>query len=207
MINRNKVSSRTRNNWFLDAGLFFTSMIAVVSGIYFLFFPDGGFKGGRNSYYGIQIIFFREGWEWIHTWISLGMVVIALFHLLFHWKWVVNTTKRVVRSIMAGKPGGNKGSWLNMIVDGLLALGFFVCSVTGVYLLIVPGTKGGLIPDPMILFSRTVWEILHTWSGVLFISAAVTHFLIHWGWVTKVTKKIFIKQEVVTLHPVSSESH
>ena len=206
MTNRNKVSKRTRNNWLLDAGLFLTSLIAIVSGIYFLVFPDGGYKGGRNPFFGIQIIFFREGWEWIHTWISLGMVIIALIHLLFHWKWVVNTTKRVARSIVSGKPGGNKGSWLNLTVDGLLGLAFLVCSVTGVYLFMVPGTKGGLIPDPMILFSRTMWEILHTWSGILFISAGVSHFLIHWGWVTKVTKKIFIKQEVVTLHPVPSET-
>jgi len=48
---------------------------------------------------------------------------------------------------------------------------------------------------------------MHTWSGVIFISAAVTHFIIHWGWVTKVTRKIFKKQEMVSLQPVVSESN
>lgn len=207
MLNRNKVSNRTRNNWILDAGLFLSALIAILSGIYFLVFPDGGYKGGRNPYYGIQIIFNREGWEWMHTWIGLAMVVIALIHLIFHWKWVVNTTKRIDRLIVERKSTGNRASRMNVLVDGMLALGFIVCSTSGIYLLIVPGTKGGLIPDPMILFSRTVWELMHTWSGVILIGAAVTHFIIHWGWVTKVTRKIFKKQEMVSLQPVVSESN
>ena len=207
MQSRNKVSNRTRNNWILDAGLFLSALIAILSGVYFLIFPDGGYKGGRNPYYGIQIIFDREGWEWMHTWIGLAMVVVALIHLIFHWKWVVNTTKRIGSSIIERKSTGNRASWMNVLVDGALALGFIVCSASGIYLLIVPGTKGGLIADPMILFSRTVWELMHTWSGVIFISAAVTHFIIHWGWVTKVTRKIFKKQEMVSLQPVVSESN
>jgi len=207
MLRRSTVSNRTLSNWIMDAGLFLTALIAILSGIYFLIFPDGGYKGGRNPYYGIQIIFDRDGWTWIHTWIGLGMVLVALIHLIFHWKWVVNTTKRIVRSMDKGKAGGNRGSWLNTLVNSTLALAFLVCSITGVYLLIVPGSKCGLNVDPMILFSRTVWELLHTWSGILFVSAALTHFVIHWGWVTKVTRKIFRKQELVTLQPVVIESN
>jgi hypothetical protein len=45
-------------------------------------------------------------------------------------------------------------------------------------------------PDPMILFSRTTWDLIHTWSGVALIVAAVIHFAIHWRWVTKVTRNV-----------------
>lgn len=200
-----KVSAITRNNWILDAGLFLTALVAILSGIYFLIFPDGGYKGGRNPYYGIQIIFEREGWEWMHTWISLAMIVIALVHLVFHWKWVVNTTKRIVRSIREKSPNGNKASWNNILVNGVLGLGFLICSISGIYFLLAPNTKGGLIADPMILFSRTVWDIIHTCSGIAFISAALIHFVIHWGWVAKVTSKIINKQEFNVIQPVNSE--
>lgn len=199
------VSKLTRNNWILDAGLLITALVASLSGIYFLIFPDGGYKGGRNPFYGIQIIFERAGWEWMHTWISLAMIVIALIHLIFHWKWVVNTTKRVVRSIKERQPNGNKASWNNILLNGILGVGFLICTISGIYFLLTPDSKGGLNADPMILFSRSVWDIIHTWSGVAFIGAALIHFVIHWGWVAKVTRKIFIKQKFNTLQPVNSE--
>lgn len=201
MQKKRTVSSLTKRNWFLDAGLFLTGLVATLSGIYFLIFPDGGYKGGRNPYYGIQIIFEREGWEWMHTWISFGMVAIALIHLILHWKWVVGTIQRIGNSIRERKSSINAGSWQNMLVDGLLALSFLVCAITGIYLFFVPEVKANLTVDPMILFSRTVWDNLHTWSGVAFISAALIHFVIHWGWVAKVTRKIVLGRSSQALEP------
>jgi hypothetical protein len=193
------VSFLTKRNWILDIGLFLTGIAAIVSGIYFLIFPDGGYKGGRNPYYGIQIIFEREGWEWMHTWISLGMIAIAMIHLIFHWKWVVGTFKRIATSIKERKSLINAGSRQNIVVNGLLAVSFVICAASGVYLLLVPELKGNLTVDPMILFSRTTWDLLHTWSGVAFIASALFHFVIHWGWVTKVTRKIVLRKSSLSL--------
>lgn len=202
MENTNTVGSLTRKNWILDAGLFLSVLVASLSGIYFLFFPDGGYKGGRNPYYGIRIIFERAGWEWIHTWISLGAVALVLIHLLFHWKWVANTTKRIVLGVVKGKPFMNPAGRKNVLVDGVLALGFFICAASGVYLWLVPEVKGSLGVDPMILFGRTTWDLLHTWSGVVFIGSGIIHFVIHWGWVTKVTRKIFVKRQKLVFEQV-----
>lgn len=186
------VSIKTRNNWLLDAGLFLGAIIASLSGIYFLIFPDGGYMGGRNPYYGIKIIFDRTGWEWIHTWLSLGMVVIAIIHIIFHWKWIFGTTKRVVRDIFSSKKSNmNAKGWQNVLVDGLAAVSFLICAISGVYFIFAGESRGGLAPDPMFLFPRTIWEVIHTWSSVVFISGGIVHFAIHWGWVTKVTRKIF----------------
>ncbi|KAF0109811.1 MAG: hypothetical protein FD147_2035 [Chloroflexi bacterium] len=177
--------------------------MASLSGIYFLFFPDGGYKGGRNPYYGIQIIFEREGWVWIHTWISLGMIAIALIHIFFHWKWLVSTTKRVVRNMVERKTSMNLRGWTNVLVDGVVALGFLFSATSGVYFLLAPDSQGGLTPDPMFLFSRTAWDNLHIWSSVAFTSAAIIHFVIHWGWVTKVTRKMFARKSVPVLAQVT----
>ncbi len=197
MLQKSSGSNTTRRNWYIDAVLFVGALIAAISGIYFLIFPDGGYMGGRNPYYGIQIIFDRTGWEWIHTWLSLGMVAVALVHFLFHIKWVGSTTRRVLRNLFGKqKSTMNAKGWQNVIVDGLVALSFVVCAASGVYLLLVGESRGGLAPDPMFLFSRTVWSLLHTWSGVLFISGGIMHFAIHWGWVTKVTRKVFRKAEL-----------
>ncbi len=101
MDNKKSVTSLTRNNWLMDFGLFLTAIVTVLSGVYFLFLPDGGFKGGRNPLYGIRILFLRETWEWLHTWIGLAMVVIALVHIIFHWKWVKSMFKRVTTGASA----------------------------------------------------------------------------------------------------------
>jgi hypothetical protein len=189
---KRKVSTKTRNNWILDAGLFVGAIIASISGIYFLIFPDGGYMGGRNPYYGIKIIFDRTGWEWIHTWLSLGMVAIALIHIVLHWKWILSTTKRVVRDIFTSKKSDmNAKGWQNVLVDGLVAVCFLICAISGVYYIFAGESRGGLAADPIFLFSRTTWEVIHTWSSVVFISAGIVHFAIHWGWVTKVTRKVF----------------
>ncbi|MCX6054054.1 MAG: DUF4405 domain-containing protein [Chloroflexi bacterium] len=199
MKNTRNVSSLTQNNWILDATLFLGALVASLSGIYFLIFPDGGYKGGRNPYYGIQIIFDRAGWEWIHTWISLGMIAVALIHLLFHWKWVLNTTRRVIRGILERKITMNKKSWLNTLLNGVVAVGFLLSAISGIYFLLTPDSQGGQNADPMFLFSRIVWDNLHTWSSIAFISAAIIHLTIHWGWVTKVTCKIFTRSTVCNL--------
>ena len=72
MDNKKSVTSLTRNNWLMDFSLFMTAVVTGLSGIYFLYLPDGGFKGGRNPLYGIRILFLRETWEWLHTWIGVA---------------------------------------------------------------------------------------------------------------------------------------
>ncbi len=188
MENKRGVSSLTRNNWIMDAGLFLTALVTVLSGIYFLFLPDGGFMGGRNPWYGVRILFLRETWEWLHTWIGLGMVLIAIVHIIFHWKWVKSMFTRVVNR-KAGEMSG-RGRY-NLGLNTMTALSFLISALSGLYFLLTPGSEGGRNPDPMIIFTRTAWDMIHTWSSVVFILAAVLHFVIHWGWIVKVTKKVF----------------
>jgi hypothetical protein len=45
-------------------------------------------------------------------------------------------------------------------------------------------------PEPHNFFTRTAWDLIHTWPGVALIAAAIIHFVIHWNWVTKVTAKM-----------------
>ena len=60
MNTRRIVSTQTRNNYFIDSFLFTGGVIAALSGVYFLFLPVGGYKGGRNPMYGITILFDRH---------------------------------------------------------------------------------------------------------------------------------------------------
>jgi cytochrome b subunit of formate dehydrogenase len=75
-----------------------------------------------------------------------------------------------------------------LIVNITVALSGLLTALSGIYFLFFPGGKA--VADPWILFSRTTWDLIHTWAGVVMILAAILHFAIHWKWVTKVTVRI-----------------
>lgn len=183
------VSSQTRNNWMIDAGLFTSAVIVALSGIYFLFFPIGGYQGGRNPWYNVQILFIRHTWEDLHLWSGLAMIIIASVHLALHWSWVVNMARRTIKELRGQCGCMNAAGRWNLILNTVVALSFILTAISGVYFLFFPGSKQ--TPDPLILFSRFVWDMIHTWAGVVLIGAAILHFAIHWKWVVKVTRNLF----------------
>lgn len=199
MKTSNQVSTQTRNNWLIDAGLLTAGIAVALSSIYFLFLPTGGYQGGRNPYYSIQILFERHTWDDLHTWAGVALIALAAIHLTVHWSWVVNMTRRTINELI-GRCGcmNSRGRW-NFILNAVVALSFVLAAISSLYFLFFPGGRSQ--PDPMFLLSRNAWDVLHTWAGVTWIIATVIHFAIHWKWVTKVTGKMFrriIPERLVT---------
>lgn len=190
MSNKHQISLITRRNWFIDAFLFNGALFAALSGIYFLFLPVGGYQGGRNPFYGVTIIFQRDTWDLIHTWSGVIMIAAALVHLALHWDWVASMSKRIFRQLIGRGTSINRRSHFNIAIDILVATSFFVAAFSGIYFLFFPGGHQ-LNADFVFLFSRTTWDLIHTWSAVILSIAAVIHFAIHWQWVVKVTRKLF----------------
>jgi cytochrome b subunit of formate dehydrogenase len=196
MSKRTTIHPRTRNNWLIDTALFLGGLLTALSGIYFLFLPSGGYQGGRNPLYGVTVLFSRHTWDDLHTWGGVLMIAAAVVHFAIHWRWVKMMSKRMVDALLSRGSRLSKGGTFNVALDALVALSFLITAVSGIYFLFAPsgGFQGGRNPgwDPGVLFSRTAWDLIHTWGGVLFISAAVVHFWIHWRWVKNVTKKVFL---------------
>jgi hypothetical protein len=71
----------------------------------------------------------------------------------------------------------------------LLALSAVLASISGLYFLFSPPGSDKTVAS--FLFTRSIWDIIHTWSGVTMMAVALLHFNIHWRWITKVTQKIF----------------
>ena len=192
-------STQTRNNIILDMALLISALVSVLSGIYFLFLPVGGFQGGRNLYYGINIIFERHAWSDIHIWASVIIIGLAALHIPIHWQWIVKMTKTGFRALF-GKSKLNKFSRFNLAINVLIGISGLICGLSGVYFLLVPGAShASPVGDPEWLFSLLTWDLIHTWSGGVAISAAVLHFWIHWKWVLKVLSKywkVWIKKLV-----------
>jgi hypothetical protein len=186
------LSTRTRWNWLLDAKVFIVALIASLTGVYFLYLPIGGYQGGRNPTYGINFIFERATWDTIHMWSGVLMIIAGVIHLLYHWSWVKTMSKRFL-GMFAGSPlKMSRGARINLVINLSIGLGFFLSAVSGVYFLFQPGglvSKGA--GTTVFLYSKYTWDIIHTWSSVSMILAASAHFIIHWGWIEKVTRGFF----------------
>jgi len=187
---------RGRNKWLLFAVVFLSGLVAALSGIYFLFAPSGGYQGGRNPMYGVTILFSRHTWEDLHAWGGVLMIVVAVVHFIIHWRWVKVMSKRTVKALFSREAKLAKGPRLNVAINLVIAVSFLLTAVSGIYLLFAPsgGFQGGRNAswDPMFLFSRTTWDLIHTWAGVVFIGAAVVHFWIHWRWIKNTTTRLFL---------------
>jgi len=190
MTASNTLSSQTRRNWWIDALLITSAVVVSLTGIYFLFLPVGGYMGGRNPWYGVTILFDRSTWDWLHTWGGVAMITIAIVHLSLHWSWVVSMARRLWRELTCHEHCINRHSRLNVLVDTVVVLSFILSAISGIYFLFSPGGQGRGAVYPQVLFSHTTWDMIHTWSAVILISAALIHFAIHWQWVVKVTNKV-----------------
>jgi hypothetical protein len=185
--NKNRVFSvQTRNNILLDMPMLVSGLVSVLTGIYFLFLPVGGFQGGRNPFYGVVIFFERHTWGDIHTWSSVIILALAALHIPIHWSWITKMTRSGARAVL-GKSKLNKFSWFNLYINVVIGLSGLVCGLSGLYFLfepvLVPAGGTGWIFTPL------TWDMIHTWSGVVVTAAAILHFAIHWRWVIKVLSK------------------
>jgi hypothetical protein len=191
-----KLSTKNRTNWLLDASVFLGGILAALSGIYFLFVPSGGYQGGRNPMYGVTVLFSRHTWDDLHTWGGVLMVAAAAIHLLIHLKWIKMTGRRVAKTLGSREAGMSRTVWFNLMINALVAVSFLLTAVSGVYFLFAPsgGFQGGSNVgwDPGFLFSRTTWDLIHTWAGATFIGAAAVHFWIHWRWIKSITRRFFL---------------
>jgi hypothetical protein len=191
MNTKNLVSNQTRNNWLIDVVLLCSAIVASLSGIYFLFLPTGGYRGGRNPFYDLQILFNRSTWEDLHTWGGVAMIAIAVVHIPLHWNWIVTMTRKALLALTSKGGAMSKNGRLNLAINITIGLSFLISALTGLYFFLIPGASHGSgATDPGFLFNRVTWDLIHTWASAVMIAAAVLHFAIHWKWVTKVTTKI-----------------
>jgi hypothetical protein len=186
-LRKPRVSNQTRNNWFIVLVLTVSGLLVTFSTFYFLFLPNGGYQGGRNPAYGIVILFTRTIWDLIHTWAGVVMIAIASIHIPLHWSWVVRMTKRIFTVLIGQCESMNARGQFNLLINGLIGVSGVIAAFSSLYFLFLPGSQNSSVN---IIFSRAVWDVIHTWSGVIMIAAAILHFAIHWRWVIKVAGKL-----------------
>lgn len=82
---------------------------------------------------------------------------------------------------------------VNYIVDLAIGVAFVVASITGIVFLLpeswIAISESG--QPTMLGVSMAMWNTLHEWSALIMIGGAVLHVVLHWRWVTMMTRKAF----------------
>ncbi|MBN1261628.1 MAG: DUF4405 domain-containing protein [Anaerolineae bacterium] len=88
---------KVKMNYLLDSVIALAFLVSVLTGVVFLFAGDGGYQGGANAGFQTAILgISRWIWSDLHTWASLVMTAGVGLHVVFHWKWIVCVTKKML---------------------------------------------------------------------------------------------------------------
>ncbi len=92
--------NKVKLNYLLDAVIGLAFLLSGATGVAFLLMGDGGYQGGRNPGFATALLGLSRGtWSDLHTWASLVMIVGVVVHLVFHWKWIVCVTGKMLPSL------------------------------------------------------------------------------------------------------------
>ena len=132
--------------------------------------------------------------ETLHEWLGLALFVGLITHILLHWKWVINITKRFFSKKLKPK------TRLNYIVNGGLLLGFVMMGVSGLAISesVMPLIGMGNGPG--------FWEDIHEAASSFTLLLVISHVLLHAKWVITNTKKYLLPKKGHTLLQTGSDA-
>ena len=118
-----------------------------------------------------------------HEWLSVVFLVPFAIHLLLHWQWITETSKR----FFLGTSPANR--W-NFLLDSVLYLTMTFAIISGFLASEALFLQIGIefTVDPF-------WTAVHhQYSNLLFPIIGI-HLAVHWSWIVRLTKRMFGKGE------------
>lgn len=115
----------------------------------------------------------------IHEWLSLAFGAAIISHLLLHWSWIVQVTRRFF----------GKLSWsarLNYLLNSLLFIAFTLIIVTGLLISEVALPFLGLS-----LTRDRLWLNIHHTASDAAVLLIGLHVALHWRWIVSTTRRLF----------------
>ena len=82
---------RTTLNLIIDAIGFVGFVFLTATGVLVRYVLPPG-SGHHTTLWGLD----RHDWGGLHFWIAVGFFVVLALHLLFHWRWIVCMTKKLL---------------------------------------------------------------------------------------------------------------
>lgn len=126
--------------------------------------------------------------EPIHEWLSMGLAVMVVTHLLLHWQWIVAITKKIFRKV----------AWqqrINYILNIGLFIDMTIIMFTGIMIskTVVP-LLGLELPNNM------TWRSLHGLASDVGVFLIGLHLALHWDWIVRTSKRYLIQPITKRFH-------
>jgi hypothetical protein len=87
-----------------------------------------------------------------------------------------------------------KRTRINWLINAGVFLSGVVTALSGIYFLFLPsgGYQGGrnAAYGVTVLFDRSTWDHLHTWSGVIMVIMIALHVVFHWDWIKMMARRV-----------------
>lgn len=116
----------------------------------------------------------------IHEWLGIAFGAAIITHLLLHWQWIIEVTRRLV----------GKAQWsarVNYMLNALLFIDVTVIIFSGLMISRVALPFMGIQ-----LAESGIWRTLHTTSANLFLVLAGLHIALHWQWIVNMVKRFVL---------------
>ena len=117
----------------------------------------------------------------LHEWLGIAVAATIVVHLLLHWQWMVQVTRR----FFGRMPANTRINW---VLNALLFVAITLVSVSGMMiseellpLLGLQGAGGGM------------WTTIHTTSAEVIPLLAALHVALHWGWIATAVKRYVLQ--------------
>jgi hypothetical protein len=114
----------------------------------------------------------------VHEWLGIAFGVAIVTHLLLHWQWLVEVTKRFF----------GKAQWsarVNYILNALLFVDVTIIIFTGLMI-----SRSALPLLGIELGQGGSWRMLHTLTANLFLALVGLHIALHWQWIASTVKRL-----------------
>lgn len=130
---------------------------------------------------GFLVVFNQEiTGDTLHEWLAMALFAGVIAHILFHWKWVVNITKRFFTAKLPLQ------TRLNYVINGGLAGSFVLMGVSGLMI------SESIMPMIGLGDAGGIWKGLHEVASNLALGAVGGHVLLHWKWLWVNGKKYLV---------------
>jgi hypothetical protein len=118
----------------------------------------------------------------LHQWLGVASGVLALYHLMIHWDWVVAVSDRFLNRT-------SSKARLFYMIDAALLIGFELIVFTG----LVISTWFNLT-----LGDYSTWLTVHIAASISTLSVLVVKLALHWRWISRMAQKIWTEPGMVS---------
>lgn len=126
----------------------------------------------------------------VHEWLSIAFAAAIITHLLLHWDWIVETTRRIFSRLAAIQR-------INYALNILLFIDITIVSFTGIMI-----SRSALPALGISLSPGFLWRQLHALSADASLVLIGLHVALHWNWIVNAVGRYLVRPITTLFHPV-----